>query len=837
MNRPSPYTAPDVAVAHLPSRLAPLLDLAFDLRWTWDSDVRQLFAAIDPDLWARAPANPWLILKTAPRERLFDLAADPAYLARLDAVRAARQRELEQPTWFEQTHAEAADLLVAYFTAEIGVAESLPLYAGGLGILAGDLLKSASDLGVPVVAVTLLYGQGFFRQQLSRDGWQIERHPVTPVEVLPLTEARRPDGTTLTVRLDFPGRPVDFLVWRATIGRVTLLLLDANLPTNAPADRDITRELYADGQELRLQQELALGVGGWRALEGAGFHPNVLHMNEGHAAFAALERAHSHALRTGLLYAEARMATAPGNLFTTHTPVEAAFDRFAPDLIARYLGRYADAAGLSLEELLAYGRIRRDDPAEPFHMAAFALRHAWAVNGVSQLHREVSRAIFRPWFPRIPDAEIPVGAVTNAVHVPSWISPEFAAILPRAEGANAAAVAQSAPIRWEAAPDLADEVLWRARAAARHALVAYVRRRVAAQEAMVEAEAPSPGALPVFDPETLTLGFARRFTAYKRPTLLLRQPERLRRLLLDPQRPVQVVVAGKAHPLDEEGKRLLQQVVAFARDPALRHRFVFLEDDDIDLMQHLVAGVDVWVNTPRRPLEASGTSGMKVLANGGLNLSVPDGWWAEAYEPEVGWAVGGGEDDAADAERLYALLEGEVVPAFYGRGPDGLPHAWLARIKASLSRLTPRFAGERMVRQYAEEHYLPARARLARVAEEDAAEALAAWERVVRSGWPHVVIREVGIERQDTRWVFRARVWMPDIPPEFVSVQLFAEGIQGAPPEVVPMRAFPAPPETCDHYVAEVAALRPAEHYTVRVVPFHPLAPWPAALPLVLWEH
>ncbi len=843
----SPYTPRQLAAAHVPARLTGLVELAVDLTWTWDRDIQGLFAQIAPDLWARAPENPWLVLKTATRERLGQLAADEDYVGRVDRAVLARRRAAESPGWFTATHPEGADLTIAYFSAEIGLAECLPFYAGGLGVLAGDHLKSAATLGVPLVAVSLLYGQGFFRQELTADGWQLERHPVTPIEFLPLTECRRPDGTTLTVRLELPGRAVDLLVWQAHLGSVTLLLLDSNLPSNSPADRDITRELYAEGREMRLQQEIALGVGGWRAVLAAGLQPQVLHLNEGHAAFAAFERARSHLARTGGSYAAARMATMPGNILTTHTPLAAAFDTFDPDLISRYFAAWAAQSDLPMQQLLAYGRIRAEDAAEPFHLGAFALRHAGACNGVSLRHGEVSRRLFRPWFPRVPDAQIPVGSVTNGVHVDSWLGPEMRTVMARTPAAQAQAddgrgTAEAGPGDWDwtAVRAVDDADLWHARSLARTALVSYVRGRLArGLAARGAAAADIRDAADALDPDVLTLGFARRFTDYKRPGLLLRQPERLRQLLLDPVHPLQVVVAGKAHPGDAQGKRILQEVVRFADDQHVRHRFVFLEDYDVDLMRHLAPGVDVWLNTPRPPLEASGTSGMKVLANGGINLSVPDGWWAEAAEPEAGWSIGqgrGDEGDDVDALSLYALLEGEVLPAFYGRDAAGLPRAWLRKVKASMAGLTPRFSSDRMVRQYVERYYLPASQAAASCGAGDSPAVLAAWERAVRLGWEHIAFHRVAVHRADDRWRFEAEMWMPDIPPAFVQVQIYADGRDGAAPTVVPMRGHAGPPGGVDRYTGEVPADRPAEDYTLRVIPWHDLVAWPITVPLVLWE-
>ena len=819
-------------LARLPVSLAGLGELALDLRWNGEPDVERLFREIDPETWERAGDNPWLILQSVPKRRLLALANDAAFCARVQAADAARRARLAAPSLWGEGLPEGGGPCVAYFSAEVGIDESLPLYAGGLGILAGDHLKSCSDLGIPLVGVSLLYGQGFFRQQLTADGWQLERHPVTPVELLPLEVARRPDGGDLVVSVELPGRSLDLLVWRARVGRIPLLLLDANLPTNLPADRDITRELYADGREMRLQQELALGVGGQRALAAAGLHPEVLHLNEGHSALAVLEWTAQRMARTGCDHAAARLITAASTIFTTHTPVEAAFDRFEPGLAALYLRPYAAALGIEMETLLDLGRVHPGDGAEPFNIAVLAMRHAGACNGVSRVHAEVSRRLFRPWFPRIPDAEIPVRYVTNGVHTDSWTAPGMVPISAALRRGGTAAGGNAA---------CSDEELWAARNAERQRLVTFVRTRAQTELAGRGAD---PAALAEasarLDPQIMTVGFARRFTAYKRPTLLWQDPERLRRLLLHRERPMQLVLAGKAHPADDEGKHLLQQVLRFAADPAVRHRIAFIEDDDISVTQRLVAGVDVWLNTPRPGLEASGTSGMKVLPNGGLNLSVPDGWWAEAAGPDVGWRIGEGatRSDAEDAATLYALLENEVAPLYYRHGPDGIPHDWLARVRHSVCSLVDRFSTQRMVSEYVADYYQPAarrhRALLAEGAE--AATTLATWERLLRQNWQHVVIAEVRAAEVSGTYSFRAAVALGPIPIDWVQVQIFRDGVAGGAPAVAVMSAHPGPAEGCGHFVGEVPGDRPVEAYTVRVVPHHRDAIWPITLPLITWE-
>jgi starch phosphorylase len=796
-------------MARLPRELRPLRELAFDLSWVWQPEVRALFAAIDPSLGS----DPRLALELVSGARLAEVAKDPTFIEWLASIIRERRATRAAPTWLQRNHPGVQGLVVAYVSAEFGIAECLPFYAGGLGVLAGDLLKAGSHLGVPLVGVSLLYRQGFFRQQVGPDGWQRERYPCAATELMPVRPRLRRDGTPVMVGLPLPGRRVEVLVWEARVGRSVLLLLDSNLPQNTPADRDITRELYGEDREERLMQEMLLGIGGWRALEASGYRPAVLHMNEGHAAFAAVERA--RAFRGE--YEAARLATAPSNVFTTHTPLGAAFDTFDPGLARWLLGAYAEEAGLAVEDLLDLGRVHPGDRDEPFAVVPLAVRHAGAINGVSRIHADVSRRIFWPLFPRVPDAEVPVGAVTNGVDAASWMGAPMADIWRRCgwspEGGFPAETGLDR---------VSDEDLAMARSAQRRDLVAYARRRLRRQLGARGLDAAAVAlADTVLDPTVLTLGFARRFTEYKRPTLLFRDGERLRRLLLDPARPVQLVLAGKAHPADGIGKGLIRDVLAFAADPAVRRRVVFLEDDDLEVTGHLVAGVDVWINSPRRPLEACGTSGMKVLANGGINCSVRDGWWAEAYAASAGWAFGDGEpvDDARDADELYRCLESAIVPSFYGSGGD-----WLARVRASMA-LAPRFDTMRALREYLERYYLPAFERAGRTS----ADEVAAWAALLRRGW--AAVRVLG-RADDGSGRIEATVRLGEIPPDAVRVQAYADH----PTTVVGMSLSAAGDGGCWRAAATVPPGRPTVDYTVRVIPHHPDVPWPALLPLVAWE-
>ncbi len=831
----------------LPPALIPLLDQALDLRWNWDVLSKALWRHIDPALW-EATGNPLLMLETISHTRLAALVDDPHFMALLDTARSGRQDYLRAPSWLEKNHAEHALGGIAYFSMEYGLSKALPTYSGGLGILAGDHLKTASDLGIPLTGIGLLYQQGYFRQRLDTQGKQIAFYPFNDPLWLPITPTRNSDGEWMRISMTLPGRSLSLRVWQVLVGRITLYLLDSNDPLNDPRDRAITAELYGGGPELRLQQEIVLGIGGWLLLEALGLKPEVCHLNEGHAAFAILQRARACMADTGLDFHTALYCTRAGNLFTTHTPVEAGFDRFAPQLIAQYLGEYTTLLGLDLDALLALGRSDPTNAAEPFNMAWLALRGSGAVNGVSRLHGEVSRRIFAPLFPRLPLEEVPVGHVTNGVHVPTWDSRAADRLWTQACG-DACWCGDLATLEVDI-HQTPDRDLWFLRSEARSQLVNWVRARHQNQIAVRGAHASTRAAqTDILDPDTLTLGFARRFATYKRPNLLLADPDRLERLLSDPQRPVQLVIAGKAHPQDRLGQRLIQAWSAFLRRPGVRHHAIFIEDYDMGVAGELVHGVDLWINTPRRPWEASGTSGMKVLANGGLNLSELDGWWAEAYTPEVGWALGDaqehGEDphwDRSEADTLYALLEDQVVPAFYQRNAQGLPAAWIARMRESMVRLTGQFSANRMVREYTEDYYLPAatayRARCADNA--TLARSLKDWSDKVQRHWSQLRIATVTRTSDEQAHRFTAEVYLDGLDPESVMVEIYADPTQaGDSPERHAMTRGEALLGTVNayHYRCIVQTTRPLNEYTVRARPWHPQALWPLEQGQVYWKN
>ena len=823
-----------------------LAELALDLRSSWNHATDEVWRQLDPELW-EITHNPWVVLQTVSRDRIERVLADPVFRKNVDGLVQTRRKAVEAPTWFQRNHSQSSLTCAAYFSMEFMLSEALPIYSGGLGNVAGDQLKASSDLGAPVVGVGLLYQQGYFRQVIDKDGAQQALFPYNDPGQLPITPLRQANGEWLRLEIALPGTSVWLRAWQAQVGRVKLYLLDSNDAANFPAHRGITSELYGGGPELRLKQELLLGIGGWRLLCALGIQPEVCHLNEGHAAFAVLERARSFMQETAQPFEVALAVTRVGNLFTTHTAVAAGFDRFAPALVEQYLGRYAqERLGITVHDLLALGRQNPDDSSESFNMAYLAVRGSGAVNGVSRLHGEVSRHIFLPLFPRWPLEEIPVGHVTNGVHTPSWDSAPADDLWTEACGKD----------RWLGTTKtlekdmsrVSDARLWQFRIAASKSLVEYTRERLSRQLASRGASAEVVDAAKhLFDPGALTLGFARRFASYKRPNLLLHDPERLLRLLDNPERPIQLVLAGKAHPADQEGQGLIQQWTHFIQRPEARPHVVFLSDYDMLLTEHLVQGVDVWINTPRRPWEASGTSGMKVLVNGGINLSELDGWWAEAYTPEVGWALGDGREhgddpvwDAMEADALYDLLEREVIPEFYTRDENGIPTAWVKRMRESMARLTPLFSANRTVREYTEQIYLPAAAsyRMRSTNKGAIGRQMVDWQRRLEQKWAALHFGEVRVETRGDQHLFKVQVFLNDLELKEVRVELYADGVAGGAPVRQEMKRDGRLPGESGGYVysAAVSAARLAADYTARVVPHYDGVAVPLENARVLWQ-
>ncbi len=822
-----------------------LAELALDMHWYWNHSADEVWRQLDPELW-ELTYNPWVVLQTVSRDRLQNALSDPSFRRKVDDILQSMADELEAPAWFQQNHPQSPLTCVAYFSMEFMLSEALPIYSGGLGHVAGDQLKTASDLGAPVVGVGLLYQQGYFRQVIDRDGAQQALFPYNDPGQLPITPLREPNGEWLRLEVKLPGYPVWLRAWQVQVGRVKLYLLDSNDPANFPTRRGITSELYGGGPEVRLKQELILGIGGWRLLQALGIKPEVCHLNEGHAAFAVLERARTFMEETGQPFEVALAVTRAGNLFTTHTPVAAGFDRFDPAFIEQYLGWYAQTKlGISCHDLMALGRENPNDASEPFNMAYLAMRGSGAVNGVSRLHGQVSRQIFTPLFPRWPVNEAPIGHVTNGVHMSSWDSEQSDALWTDSCGKD----------RWRGTLEnleedmraVPDARLWKSRASARKSLIEYVRERFSRQSGAAGASYEEvEDAKHIFNPDTLTLGFARRFAPYKRPNLLLHDPERLLRILTDSQRPVQLIIAGKAHPADYPGQDMIREWTSFIRRTEARNHVVFLADYDMLLTGQLAQGVDVWINTPRRPWEACGTSGMKVLVNGGLNLSELDGWWAEAYTPEVGWALGDGKEhgddpawDAAEAEMLYALLEQEVIPEFYNRDSNGVPVAWVARMRESIGRLTPLFSANRTVRQYTEEYYIPAaEAYRKRAADKGAMGAkLLNSKHVLEKSWPDLRFGEVEVADDRENYTFEVPVYLGGLDPDSVRVEIYAEGLDGGEATRLEMTRGTRLSDTHGFiYQGQAPADRPVAEYTIRAIPRIPGLAVPLEVNRILWQ-
>jgi starch phosphorylase len=829
-----------------PSGYEDLTELALDLRWAWTHAGDEMWKRLDPELWDLTQ-NPWVVLQTVSRERLQSAMSDPVFQEHLEELLRDKRELADSPAWFQKAYPDSTLSAVGYFSLEFMLSEALPIYSGGLGNVAGDQLKAASDMGVPVIGVGLLYQQGYFRQEVDAEGRQQALYPFNDPGQLPIQPVREANGEWLRLRLALPGFNLWIRAWQAQVGRTRLYLLDTNDLANLPIHRGITSELYGGGPEVRLKQEMVLGIGGWRLLRALGLQPEVCHLNEGHAGFAVLERARSYMEDSHQSFEAALNVTRVGNMFTTHTPVSAGFDRFAPDLMEKYFKGYAEQElSLPFEKLLALGRQEPGNPSEPFNMAYLAIRGSGNINGVSRLHGQVSRRIFQVLFPRWPLQEVPVEWVTNGVHMPTWDSEESDALWTGACGKE----------RWretmatieEDCRCITDEQIWEMRTKERNALVDYVRLRLARQFAghgasQQEIEAVSH----IFDPNCLTLGFARRFATYKRPNLLLHNPERLLRILTNPEHPVQLIVAGKAHPQDLPGQALIKRWVDFIRHTDARSRAVFLSDYDMHMTAHLVQGVDVWVNTPRRPWEACGTSGMKALVNGALNLSELDGWWAEAYASDVGWALGDGREhgddpawDAAEAEELYTRLEKEIIPQFYSRNDRGIPVKWVAQIRESMARLTPRFSTNRSVREYTEEHYLPAAAAYAERAANGGRTGveLREWQNQIDRQWPELRFGALRINTSEGRHEFQLEVHLAELDPDAVQVELYGEADHDGLPIRHPMQRgeLLVGPENLWRYSARIPADRPASDFTPRVIPYRQGALVPLEAPQILWQ-
>ncbi len=797
--------------------------LAMDLRWSWNHSADALWNELDSGLWA-STHNPWVLLQTISKSRLEEALQSEKVQNLLNILIEKEKEREEEKTWFEESHPDALNC-IAYFSMEFMLSEALPIYSGGLGNVAGDQLKAASDLGVPVVGIGLLYSQGYFRQIIDLEGHQEALYPYNEPGQLPIKPLRRENGEWLRIDVNLPGCCVWLRAWEAKVGKTKLFLLDTNDAANYPAHRGITNELYGGDKEMRIKQEIVLGIGGWKLIQALDLKPQVCHLNEGHAAFAILERARSLMKESNLNFQEAMTATRPGNLFTTHTAAPAGFDIFSRDLMEHYFKHYAEEGlKISFDDFMA---LDGTEPLEDFNMAHLAIRGSGFVNGVSKLHGKVSRQLFEPLFPNWPEVEIPIGSVTNGVHVPSWDSMEADDLWTKTCGKG----------RWlgtmeelqDKIRQIPDDAIWNVRNAERKRLVEFARNKLLYQlQERGFAEEELEKAKNHLSPDALTLGFARRFAGYKRPNLLLHDPDRLLKILTNQEKPAQLILAGKAHPEDKEGEELIRRWMEFiySSDEARSH-VVFLSDYDMLLTEELVQGTDVWINTPRRPWEACGTSGMKILVNGGLNVSELDGWWAEGYCPEVGWAIGDGKEhgddpewDKEEANSLYDLIENQIIPEFYNRNELGMPTSWLGKIRESLARLTPHFSANRSVREYTETYYIPAADAFRKRTENNAqlAKEIASFKQKIAQNWEKVAFGQI---LQDTIEIF-----LGDLIPDEVKVELFANE---EPPKVLTMKT-----KTATGYL--YTGFDPSPKYTARIIPHHDALSIPLELSNIRWQ-
>ena len=778
----------------LPPVLEPLNQLAENLWFCWNPEAVELFQRMDADLWSQTQHNPVAVLNRVSQKRLEHLDQDQGFVAQMERVGSQLEAYTGETGCPFLGQRAPEGFRIAYFSAEYGLADCLPIYSGGLGMLSGDHLKSASDLNLPLVAIGLAYSTGYFNQYLNPDGWQQEEYRPNDFWNMPMHLMEGPDGQPLLIEVSIEGRPLKARVWRVMVGRVALHLLDANVDENPPDLRDLTRHLYGGDSQMRIRQEILLGIGGVRLLKALDITPHVFHMNEGHSAFASLERIRLLRADQGLSFDEAREVVRASNCFTTHTPVPAGNDYFEPDMVRRHFQDYVGGLGISMPVLLGYGRIHPTDQSELFCMTVLALRLSSFNNGVSQLHGSVSRKMWKEVWPHFPEEDVPISHITNGVHIPSWISNDMAYMLYRYLGPGWTEDPDS-KAAWAGIEKIPDAELWRVHERRRARTIAFVRARLVEQlrrrgagvEAMLHASE-------VLNPEALTIVFARRFATYKRAVLLMQDPDRLAAVLGNPERPVQIIFAGKAHPMDAEGKEFIRRVVTVAQERRFRDHIVFMEDYDINLARYLVQGADVWLNTPRRPLEACGTSGMKAAANGALNLSILDGWWVEGYSPGRGWAIGHGEEysdetlqDEVESRALFRLLENEVVPLFYDRDDKDLPRRWIECVKQTLSNVCPQFNTHRMLEDYAENGYLPAAERFNSLMADDlmGAKQMGGWVRRIMENWQQVEVLQVDPPRQERcRWgdemEVKARVRLGELSPDDVACEIYMGPLDAA---------------------------------------------------------
>ncbi len=852
----------------LPEVLSDLEVIAGNLFWSWNHELGDLFSRIDNKLWDSCGHNPVKLLGNISQDRLNALAENEGFVAELRKAADKLKSYLAGPNWFTSACSEPEKFTLAYLSAEFGIHECLPIYAGGLGILAGDHLKSVSDLGIPTAGVGLMYQKGYFRQYLNVDGWQQEVYIENDFYNMPLEMVRDATGQPLTISVEYPGRDVIAQIWCASVGRAKLYLLDTNLPVNSATDRMITTTVYGGDTEMRIRQEIMLGIGGMRALKAMGIRPTVCHMNEGHTAFSAFERIRELMAESGVDFDEALEAVKAGTVFTVHTPVRAGVDEFSNELMEKYFGSYASKLGIDKNRLISMGKILPDDAGESFKMPILAMRLSSHINGVSELHGRVSREMWSCLWRRVPTNEVPISSITNGVHIKSWISEEISRLYERYLGPNWSDENTDSPV-WDNIEQISDEEFWRCHQRCKERLIAFARKRLKSQmERRGTYHSELNRAEEVLNPESLTIGFARRFAGYKRANLLFKDAARLAKLLTDQTRPVQFIFSGKAHPRDNEGKEIIREIVHFATQYDVRRRIVFLEDYDINTAKMLVQGVDVWLNNPRRPWEASGTSGMKAAINGALNMSTLDGWWCEGYKPDGGWAIGAGEiyddagyQDVVESQAIYNMLENEVVPLFYTRSADGLPRAWIHRVRKSIGWITPRFNTHRMVRDYAQRCYLPARSRWEYMTADNLSRAktLASWKANAEDAWPDLAIKDVRVElgngervegldprnpqlKVGSQLKVSTLVKLGKLKAEDVSVELYHGPLDArgniTDGSVIKMKHQGPTGQDSEHWFSGLTPCDASGRrgIAVRVVPQHPDMTNPYELGLVLWE-
>lgn len=853
------YTIQNIRVTpRLPEKLSYLRELAYNLYWSWDHNSRALFRRLDDQLWEKVNRNPVLMLGSVSQERLEYLAQNEGYLADIQRVQERIEGYMTRKSWYQEQYGDKK-FTIAYFSMEYGLGVGLPIYSGGLGILAGDHLKSASDLGLPFVAIGLAYQNGFFQQYLAADGWQQETYPVNDFYNLPMLLEKDENGDPVTINLEFPHRVVVAQIWRVQVGRVPLYLLDTNIPKNNEHDRKLTAQLYGGDNEMRIQQEIILGIGGLRALKALGVEPQVCHMNEGHAAFLSVERIRSFMeSNKGVTFEDARRATRGGNVFTTHTPVPAGIDEFDTHLVDTYLSPYYEPLGISGENFKDLGGANLPETKGKFNMAIFAIRMANDYNGVSRLHGRVAREMWNYLWPGVPANEVPIGHVTNGVHVRTWLSAGMSELFSRYLDPNW----YRNPIdesMWENIDQIPDEELWRTHERRRERLIAFSRHRLTERLKKLGAHsADIERASEVLKPDALTIGFARRFASYKRAHLFFRDKDRLRKILNNPDRPVQLIIAGKAHPADKIGKEIIKNIISIISEEDFRDKIVFLENYDMKVASYLVQGVDVWLNNPRRPREASGTSGMKASANGVLNLSILDGWWDEAYEMDtnIGWAIGSGEEhfasetdqDDIESAALYHILENDVIPTFFDRGRSGIPREWISMMKTNMKVVCPFFNTNRMVRNYLNDYYFPALDQWQKLATDGGktAKQLVEWRTKITQHWDAIDIIDVNSLSADTVMIgehikVNADVKLGDLKPTDVQVQLYF-GHVGQNDELVETEALSMQLEESKDgvhtFCAKFTVDSTGQHgYSVRVAPNHDLITNPLQIGLITWYH